>query len=251
MRACLLGGPSEKMREERGMKKTFAGKDLELVARYDPKEFGRLLRSLREREGKTQADVGRKAGVDQTYVSMIEGGKRDPRRIKPVRLLRLLEAYGVPKEEALALIEAWSLSSEVSLPSPAPERPPQEVRPLVLPLLEEGAGEVLPSEAKETVALYLPVLEKEADFLVVRARRRFLEPAAYEGDLVVVEIEAPYEDGDLVAAAVPGTGVLLGRYQEKKGRARLEALLPRLDSLLLPEDSKVWGVVAAVVRELR
>lgn len=68
---------------------------------------------------------------------------------------------------------------------------------------------------------------------------------------MVVEIEAPYEDGDLVAAAVPGTGVLLGRYQEKKGRARLEALLPRLGSLLLPEDSKVWGVVAAVVRELR
>ena len=234
------------------MRKTIAGKDLEVVAQHGPKEFGKFLRSLRERAGKTQAEVGRKAGIDQTYVSMIEGGRRDPRQVKPVRLLRLLEAYGIPREEALALIEAWSLSSEVSLPSPAPERPPQEVRPLVLPLLEEGAGEVLPSEAKETVALYLPVLEKEkADFLVVRARRRFLEPAAYEEDLVVVEIEAPYEDGDLVAAAVPGTGVLLGRYQEKKGRARLEALLPRLGSLLLPEDSKVWGVVAAVVRELR
>ena len=153
------------------MKKTFAGKDLELVARYDPKEFGRLLRSLRERAGKTQANVGRKAGVVQTYVSMIEGGKRDPKRIKPVRLLRLLEAYGVPKEEALALIEAWSLSSEAPLPSPAPGRPPQEARPLVLPLLEEEAGEVLPDEAKGTVALYLPALEKEASFLAVRAHR--------------------------------------------------------------------------------
>ena len=233
------------------MKKTFAGKDLELVARYDPKEFGRLLRSLRERAGKTQADVGRKAGVVQTYVSMIEGGKRDPRRIKPVRLLRLLEAYGVPKEEALALIEAWSLSSEAPLPSPAPGRPPQEARPLVLPLLEEEAGEVLPDEAKGTVALYLPALEKEASFLAVRARRRFLEPVAYEGDLVVVELDAPYEDGDLVAAAAAGAGVLLGRYRERRGSPRLEALLPQLGSLRLPEDSKVWGVVAAVVRELR
>jgi len=234
-------------------KKTFAGFDLELVARYGPKEFGRLLRSLRQRAGKTQAEVGAEAGIDQTYVSLIETGKRDAKNISFSRLARLLEAYGVSREEILALVKAWEAPPPPSLhPSSSSEELLSKVRPSVLPLLEEGEDLVFPEQAKESVLLYLPALHgREAAFFAVRVRRNFLEPAAYPGDLVVVELDAPYEDGDLVAAAVLGAGLSLGRYRERRGAAFLEPLLPWLNPLPLSEEAKVLGVVVAAVRELR
>ena len=86
--------------------------DWDLVAQYSAKEFGRFLRSLRERARLTQSDIGYRAGVDQTYVSMIETGKRDIRHVSAERMLRLLQAYGLTKEDIDHLLKAWSTPKE-------------------------------------------------------------------------------------------------------------------------------------------
>jgi transcriptional regulator with XRE-family HTH domain len=61
--------------------------------RDDPvKLFGLRLRALRKRHGWSQEDLAIEAGLDRTYVSSIERGKRN---ISLINILKLSEALGV------------------------------------------------------------------------------------------------------------------------------------------------------------
>ena len=62
-----------------------------------PRQFGKRLRTLRERAGKSQGDLADKAGLSRVYLNQLEAGKRDP---SLSTLTRLARALGV-KLEAL------------------------------------------------------------------------------------------------------------------------------------------------------
>lgn len=65
--------------------------------------FGGVLRELRTRSGKTQETVALDAGLDRTYISMLERALRQP-TLETV--LVLSRALGVPASEIVAMVEA-------------------------------------------------------------------------------------------------------------------------------------------------
>lgn len=65
--------------------------------------FGEALRELRIRSGKTQEAVALDAGLDRTYISMLERGLRQPTL---GTLLVLSRTLGVSASEIVALVEA-------------------------------------------------------------------------------------------------------------------------------------------------
>jgi len=65
--------------------------------------FGGVLRELRKRSGKTQETVALDAGLDRTYISMLERGLRQP-TLETVLALSL--ALGVSASEIVGLVEA-------------------------------------------------------------------------------------------------------------------------------------------------
>lgn len=65
--------------------------------------FGKVLRVVRKEAGLTQEQLGHAAGVDRTFVSLIERGERQPTvrvlfrlatamQVTPVRLIELTQA---------------------------------------------------------------------------------------------------------------------------------------------------------------
>ena len=64
-----------------------------------PKRFSTVLRHLREAKGMTQADLAKKAKVDQGYISMLEAGQKKNPGINVLK--RLARALGVPVTELL------------------------------------------------------------------------------------------------------------------------------------------------------
>ena len=58
-----------------------------------------MVKKMREEQGVTQAQLAKKAGVTEAYVSMIEGGVRKNPSL-PI-LKRLARALGVPVGELL------------------------------------------------------------------------------------------------------------------------------------------------------
>ena len=65
--------------------------------------FGEVLRELRTRSGKTQEAIAFDAGLDRTYISMLERALRQP-TLETV--LQLSRALGVPASEIVAMVEA-------------------------------------------------------------------------------------------------------------------------------------------------
>jgi transcriptional regulator with XRE-family HTH domain len=65
--------------------------------------FGEVLRELRTRTGKTQEAVALDAGLDRTYISMLERALRQP-TLETV--LSLSRALGVTASEIVAMVEA-------------------------------------------------------------------------------------------------------------------------------------------------
>lgn len=65
--------------------------------------FGGVLRELRNRTGKTQETVALDAGLDRTYISMLERGLRQPTL---ETLLVLSHALGITASEIVAMVEA-------------------------------------------------------------------------------------------------------------------------------------------------
>ena len=64
--------------------------------------FGEVLRELRTRSGKTQEAVALDAGLDRTYISMLERALRQP-TLETV--LVLSRALGIPASEIIAMVE--------------------------------------------------------------------------------------------------------------------------------------------------
>lgn len=64
--------------------------------------FGTVLRELRNRTGKTQETVGLDAGLDRTFVSMLERGQRQPTLSTILALSRALE---ISAAEIIAMVE--------------------------------------------------------------------------------------------------------------------------------------------------
>jgi len=57
--------------------------------------FGRLLRELREERGLSQSQLALDSGLDQTFVSLLERGRRQPSLIT---MFALCDALGVAPE---------------------------------------------------------------------------------------------------------------------------------------------------------
>lgn len=57
--------------------------------------FGRLLKELREERGLSQSQLALDSGLDQTFVSLLERGQRQPTLIT---LFALCDALAVPPE---------------------------------------------------------------------------------------------------------------------------------------------------------
>ncbi len=61
--------------------------------------LGKMLRSLRKREGWSQVDLAKKAKVSQAYIAKLETGvKKNP---SLATLKRIAKALGVPVEQLL------------------------------------------------------------------------------------------------------------------------------------------------------
>jgi len=64
-----------------------------------PKTLGRMLKTLREAQGLTQAQLAKKTRLTEAYISMIETGKRKAPSLPVLR--RLAKVLGVPVTELL------------------------------------------------------------------------------------------------------------------------------------------------------
>ncbi|HWO70736.1 MAG TPA: transcriptional repressor LexA [Actinomycetota bacterium] len=135
-------------------------------------------------------------------------------------------------------------------------RPVTRAEGVAIPLLGRIAagGPIL---AQENVEDYLTVpvgFAEEADHFALRVRGDSMEGAGIlDGDLVVVRRQDVAEDGDIVAALLPGPAedeATVKRFRRRDGRVLLVPENPALEPFELPPGGRILGKVVAVLRRL-
>lgn len=135
-------------------------------------------------------------------------------------------------------------------------RPATRAEGVAIPLVGRIAagGPVL---AQETIEDYLTVpvgFAHEADHFALRVRGDSMVGAGIlDGDLVVVRRQDAAEDGDIVAALLPGPAedeATVKRLRRRDGRVLLVPENPALEPFELPEGGRIVGKVVAVLRKL-
>jgi repressor LexA len=232
------------------------------LAQLSPEEFGRFLRYLRLKQGKRIRDIARVAGLDPGYLSYLETGKRDFKRVRVPNLYRLLAAYGLPENYVHALLEAWSREL-IRPPQPAPPPPKEEpipeeavpLNPYRLPIVEGGAGSPAWDDTQDFEYVLLPNMRGKEPLFGVRITGDSMEPLLYDGDLAIVWAGGPIHDKAIVAIGIPSNGIVVKHLYKNplnphEPPLMVSANFRKYPPEPLPEGAKVWGPVVAVVRSL-
>jgi len=120
------------------------------------KDFGNLLKSLRERHGVSQSKLAERATFDHSYVSRLESGARMPTRDA---VLRLGEAMGLEMTDIDSL-----LASAGFLPKDVSSLLSNE--PALGEVLEMLQDESVPSEFRENMRNMLRIMVQQARHVV-------------------------------------------------------------------------------------
>lgn len=187
--------------------------------------LGERLKELRAERGWTQRDLALRSGVKRGYLASVEAGLVENPSV-PV-FLKLAGALGVPVEglyEAAGYVKASQVSPRyLETPDDMLDHL-KTVQPAAIPLCR---WDDFPSRAGQAPVPF--------DYLY-RSRRRALgrkmeayvvhaahyEPTISENDVIVVDREAPMQEGEVIACRVDGVPTV-GKLVKTSGELYLDA----------------------------
>lgn len=202
--------------------------------RTDP--LGGRLRSLRERRGWNQSELGRRAGVDRSEISRIEGGKP----LNPGRdvLTKLAAALRVEVAELMGPMPVRRRRAEI-----------QEGvgRVPLMSLRVQASGEPVWDETTEEVITAPLQLRGRPNAFAAVVSGTCMEPWVSAGDTVLIDPDRVPADGEMVVITEAGGGTLVKWFRvDELGRAFLRAAD---GTELRPQRATVEGVVFKIERE--
>jgi transcriptional regulator with XRE-family HTH domain len=121
------------------------------------KEFGALLKNLREKRGVSQSKLAERAEFDHSYVSRLESGARMPTRDA---VERLAEALNLEQTQLDSMLAAAGF-----LPRDVTSLLTNE--PVIGEVLDFLQNEAVPSEFRDNMRQVLQLLAKQARFAVI------------------------------------------------------------------------------------
>jgi repressor LexA len=178
----------------------------------------------------TQAELAQAAGISRSNLSLIEIGRFSS--VKEDTLERLAKAFGMSLSELTA--EIWGSVS------------PLEAKIIAVPLFSDfrfhaGMG------VEPVDEVYLPATSNVSKSVsAYRVTGDCLVPSINDNDIIVVDKEAPINNGDIVAALV-NNEMHLGRFRKIGDSYFLENNHARFKL----EDISIIAPVIQVVRRLK
>lgn len=200
--------------------------------------FGEMLGALRRRDGLSQKELARRAGVSRSAIGMYEAGEREPGF---ETLQTFAGIFGVTADVLLGKPEAGQ-----ALPDNA--MPPLPVKKV--PLLGTIACGT-PVLAQENIAGYVDLPDHVgADFALVCRGTSMINAGIRDGDIVYIRQSDVVDNGRIAAVLVEGseTEATLKRVYAGDGKITLTAENPAFEPLVFvgPETRRVRVIGLAV-----
>ena len=216
-----------------------------LGVRVMGKEFGRLLRRLRDERKLSQQALATAVGIEQSYVSNIERGRS--LNASPEVVARLCAALQVPPD-------TFAASLRPDAPTPDKGEPTPVAFDLTLPLLGVvAAGPGLESDYAVGEQVRFADLFRGADGVYQCAGDSMRGEGVLPGDFLAVRRDPDPPHGSTVFARLEDGGHLV-KILSVEGGVRKLLSRPgdrRPDPITLIEGDAILGVMVGVIRSTR
>jgi len=206
--------------------------------------LGPLIKDLRLRRGLSQNKLARLIGVQRSYISELENGRRKGISLETAR--KLARALGVEPGLFFGETEA--------IPTPRPRSAIwaelEATEPVEIPIIGSFHNGPFPEQAAHEV------VQEYAYWASAKAAKRnikglvaggfCLSPVIDEGDIAFVDLDLSPQNGDIVIASI-GDKIVAKRFKEDSKKSWLESDDEAIDA----RDCVIHGVVIEVCKTLR
>lgn len=215
-------------------------------------ELGQYLEDIRKSKGYSTYDVNKLTDISQSYISLIEKGKRKAsavilKTLAPIYSLDYLDLY--EKAGYIDLIEDEKKSKYKTdeLGNPIVSVP-------LLGVVKAGYDYL----AQENWIGTVDVDKKLAngnELFALKVKGDSMSPVLIENDIVIVKKQNDFETGDIVVAIVNGDEATIKKGKKTDNSVRLQPLNPNYDPLIFTYDEmktipvSIIGIVKQLKRE--
>lgn len=201
--------------------------------------LGQLIKDLRLKRGLSQNKLAQLIGVQRSYISELENGRRKGISFGTAR--KLARALGVKPGLFFGETEAI-----------APPRPRSAIwaeleatEPVEIPIIGSFHEQAVRDVVQE-YAYWAPTKAAKRNIKGLVARGFCLNPVINEGDIAFVDVDLSPQNGDIVITSI-GDKIMGKRFRENSRRRWLESNHETIDA----GDCVIHGVVIEVCKILR
>lgn len=214
-------------------------------------ELGRYLENARKIKGYSTYDVNKLTEISQSYISLIERGKRKAsavilKTLAPVYGLNYLDLY--EKAGYLDLIEDEKLKYKIDeLGNPVTEVP-------ILGTVKAGYDYLAQENWIGTIDISKKLAET-GEFFALKIHGDSMFPTFIENDIVIVRKQSDFENGDIVVALINGEEATVKKGKKSESNILLQPLNTNYEPLIFTNEEmktipvKIIGVVKQLKRE--
>jgi len=216
--------------------------------------FGQILKVLRDGKNLSQEELAHQSGLDRTYISLLERGKKNPTiktlwdicdvlNVSPGYVFeKLNKALGNDTNELLNEKQNFTLSTDS--------------RRLEVPVFETsvscGSGESFNYSVEDRITLEELIVKNPDNTFIVKSAGHSMYPLIMEGDMLVIDKAAKVEQQAIVLVQV-NDQYTVKRIQRKGKEIRLVSENPSFPDIIPGELEMVsiCGVVTHIIRSLK
>ena len=214
-------------------------------------ELGRYLENARKIKGYSTYDVNKLTEISQSYISLIERGKRKAsavilKTLAPVYGLNYLDLY--EKAGYLDLIEDEKLKYKIDeLGNPVIEVP-------ILGTVKAGYDYLAQENWIGTIDISQKLAET-GEFFALKIHGDSMFPTFIENDTVVIRKQDDFENGDIVVALINGEEATVKKGKKSENNILLQPLNTNYEPLIFTNEEmktipvKIIGIVKQLKRE--
>lgn len=212
--------------------------------------FGQTLKELRHFRGLSQEELAHASGLDRTYISLLERGKKNPTLKTIWDICHVLE---IAPEEVLAKLDSKIHKKEDHCSQIFVRE--ESVEKFQIPVFETsvscGGGESFSYSVEDRVTLEELIVKNPDNTFIVKSAGHSMYPLIMEGDLLVVDSKASVKKGCIVLVQI-NNQFTVKRYDKKGKKVFLESENPQFDPIIPDEmeSLEVCGVITHIIRSM-
>lgn len=215
------------------------------------KELGIYLKNIREALDYSTYDVNKLCDISQSYISLMENGKRKPsaiilKKLAPIYNVDYLDLY--EKAGYIDLIEDEKnnkfKTDELGNPvSPIP----------ILGIVKAGYDYFAQENWEGTIDVEKSLVGDGSDYFALKIRGDSMFPVLVEDDIVIIKKQNDFENGDIVVAIVNGDEATIKKGKKNDVGILLQPFNQNYEPLLFTYDEmeSIPVTIVGIVKQLK